>query len=199
MSFNVTAKQCPSFVGLFKNSYLLRAPQDIVFTSPEKGSKVMFAEESNCSLFQFQSVTSHNVSVQMNPEFSDIYTSVKIGFNVTLCPETPTQMMFLDPCYHLDKKSDLHTLTGVMELREDSLLPFNVNMALPHSAFDEKDACRVYRNQPLAYLYFPQGKPTIKTKECTQEELSTQYLRHRTEFHSDWVHSKREHDERLTV
>jgi hypothetical protein len=199
MSFNVTAKQCPSFVGLFKNSYLLRAPQDIVFTSPEKGSKVMFAEESNGSPFHFQSVTSHNISAQMNPEFSEIYTSVKIGFNLTLCPEVPTQMMFLDPCYHLDKKSELQTLTGAMELREDSLLPFNVNMALPHSAFDEKHVCRVYRNQPLAYLYFPMGKPTIKTKECTPEELSTKYLRHRTEFHSDWIHSKHEHNERLKI
>ena len=195
MNFNVTAKQCPSFVGLFKNSYLLRAPQDIVFTSPEKGSKIMFAEQTNGIPYQFQSVVGHDLSVQMNPKFSEMYTSIKLCFNLTLCPETPTQIMFLDPCYHLDKKSELQTLTGIMELREDELLPFNVNMVMPHSVFDEKHVCRIYKNQPLAYLYFPLGKPTIKIKECTVDDFETKYLRHRTEFHSDWVHSIREHNE----
>ena len=185
MSFEKNVKTCPSFVRLFKNSYLFRAPEDVMFSSPEKGSKVITAAGE--APYPFQSVSSSDMNKKMNPAFSETHANILFTYQFKLVADEPTELVFLDPCYHLDRKSELMTMTGTMQLNPDLYMPIGLNMMLPYTAFDDKHECFIRRGQPLAYFYFPNGKPTIDPVECTKDEWDLEYGYYRTVFQGDWT------------
>ena len=85
-TFNTNVKGCPSFVRLFKNSYLLRAPEDVMITAPNSGpngGKIMFASElSNAPAFQ--DVVSADMATEMHPSFAETHINLQFGFNLCL-------------------------------------------------------------------------------------------------------------------
>jgi len=202
-SFNTNAKGCPSFVRLFKNSYLLRAPEDIMITPPTSrpgGGKVMFASEvSNAP--PFLSVHSSNLGTEMHPSFAKTHVNLQFGFKFVFVPEAPIEMVYLDPCYHLDKKSDLTAMTGTLQLHPEMYMCINVNMLLPFAAFDDKNETFIKKGQPLAYLFFPGGRPKIEPKKITMREWDEDYGYRRETFQGHWISEmgKLEAEERQTA
>lgn len=187
-NFNTNVKGCPSFVRLFKNSYLLRAPEDVMITAPgsESGGKVMFASEAS-NAPPFQTVLSADIGAEMHPSFAETHANLQFGFNFVLVPETPIEMVYLDPCYHLDKKSELTAMTGMLLLHPEMLMSINVNMLLPFTAFDDKNETFIKKGQPLAYLFFPGGRPKIEPHKITMSEWSEDYGYRRETFQGYWI------------
>lgn len=185
------AKSCPSFVRLFKNSYLLRAPEDVMMTSPEKGSRVLFASAAGTTP-GFQTVTSADMNAMMHPSFAETHINLQFTFQFAFIAETPMEMVYLDPCYHLEKKSELTAMTGTVQLHPELYMPVSVNMLLPLSAFDCKSEAFIKKGQPLAYLFFPGGRPKIETRKISMDDWHMEHGYQRTTFQGHWIREMNE-------
>ena len=78
-------------------------------------------------------------------------------------------------------------MTGTLQLHPEMYMPISLNMLLPMSAFDDKDECFIRAGQPLAYLFFPGGKPEIKPTKLTWDEWLNEYCYKRQHFQNNWI------------
>ena len=183
--FKKNVRGCPSFVRLFKNSYLFRAPEDVMITGPEAGGRIIFA--SGETQPNFQSVSSSDVAEMMHPSFEETHINLLFTYQFILIADEPMEMVFLDPCYHLDKKSELQTMTGTLQLHPELYMPISLNMLLPKAAFNEKDTMFIRKGQPLAYFFFPGGKPKIEPRKITMEEWTLDHGYQKSSFQGNWI------------
>lgn len=183
-----TARHCPAFVHLFKNAHLLRAPQDFSLHLNEAEGIVGSRQPND---FKQMSVGAFNFATQMGEEWSNIY-SVKCDFNGSFVPEDSVTAMFFDPIYHQDSRLKLTTMTGVWPMHPTLFTHVAVNMMGRSDCFDERGFMHVQKGAPLAYLYWPSGKPSIEPKVVSQEEYERDYLYVHEHFQGDFVKREKE-------
>lgn len=177
----ITARQCPAFINIFKNSFLVKAPQDFAFRVDENDFLGWtYIDEST----GFNSVSSHHLESQLGSEWED-WLSVKIDFCAVLIPEKPMSCIFLDPMYH-HNRSPFTTLSGAVTLYPDLYSTININMMIRKDEIRGK-IISVPKGTPLAYLYFPEGRPKIDVQLCSAEEWHQQYEYIRTQVYGDWI------------
>jgi len=178
-----TSRECPAFVHLFKNSHLVRSPMDISFhitSGGEFGWKV-----SQQSDFPFVKISGFNFGLQMGKEWENSL-SIKIDFSCKFIPEQDTQCMFFDPMYHLEgEKTGLSAMTGVWPMYPTLHTMLGVNMMIDVSKVIN-NYIHIEQGTPLAYLYWPAGKPKIEFDLCSDDEwIKNQYVH--TSFKGDFV------------
>lgn len=182
-----TARHCPAFVQLFKNAHVIRAPQDFSLhcrTDNDIGLKSPnHADQVDHGTFNFER--------QMGEEWAK-YLSIKFDIRGVFVPEESTTAMFFDPIYHLDKKTPLTAMTGVWPMYPDLYTHVGINMMAQRNCFDDGGYLHIKCGTPLAYLYWPQGKPTIETEVVSEEEYAQKHVYIRNHFIGDFITKEKE-------
>jgi hypothetical protein len=188
-----TARECPAFVHLFKNAHLVRAPMDIsIHYDPQKGVGWKMAQGTGEDVSPFNKISGFNFEVQMAPEWGK-YMSVKLDFQAVLIPEESTECLFFDPMYHQDNRIPMTAMTGVWTMHPKLYTILGVNYMLdPEKSFDKDGYMHISRGTPLAYLYWPNGKPSIEVEICTREEWSEKHEYTTTMFRGDFLKKEKE-------
>ena len=182
-----TVRQCPAFVHLFKNAHVIRAPQDISMhrnDSGEIGSKhPNGTEQVQVSRFDFDDM--------MGKEWAK-YDSVKIDIMGALVPDQDMAPLFFDPAYHRDERMPLTTMTGVYPLYPTLFSFLGINMMGSKECFDENGYLHIPRGTPLAYMYWPQGKPVIEAEVVSEDKFRSDYCYVHTNFVGDFIKKEKE-------
>tara|TARA_B100001059_G_scaffold48608_1_gene41603 strand:- start:834 stop:1529 length:696 start_codon:yes stop_codon:yes gene_type:complete len=182
-----TVRHCPAFVHLFKNAHVLRAPQDISLLRQEDGT--IGSRQPN-EIHQL-SVGLFNFQTQMGDEWKK-FSSVKVDFNGTFVPEESMTGMFFDPIYHQDERCALTAMTGVWPMHPELYTHLAINLMGQRQCFDDEGYLHINRGTPLAYLYWPQGKPVIEPEVVSIEEYERDYLYVHTNFVGDFIKKEKE-------
>lgn len=172
---------CPSFIKLFKNSYMLRMPCDLTFRvswnpDPQK------CHLESLAMSNFISVSQHDLADQMHPGFHELGTSLKINFKMITTFDKPVHMMYLHPQYELGETYPGIVMHGVIPFAPGLSQEVNCNTIIPPHLRDQD--IRVKWKTPLAMLYFPEGKPRIKVHKLnsTDEVMLLNHPRHQVSF-----------------
>jgi hypothetical protein len=178
-----TVKTCPAFVHLFKNSYLLRAPQDFMLRFTDK--RVIDHQQPNEQ--KLVSVHSFDFKDTMSIDWRNIL-SVKVDIAGLFIPERSTSCLFFDPQYHIqENRIPLRVMTGVWPMHPNIHSNIGINMMGDRSKFDKDGIITVNRGDPLAYLYWPEGKPTIEAEVVSIERYNTEFTYVREHFIGDFL------------
>jgi len=183
----MTARHCPAFVKLFKNAHVLRAPEEISLhcqSNHDIGSK-------NPNPFQQVKIGMFDFEHQMGKEWAK-HISIKMDIAGVFVPEESVSPMFFDPMYHLDKKTPLTTMTGVWPMHPDLYTHLAINMMAQRDCFDDGGYLHIKCGTPLAYLYWPEGKPTIETEVMSEEEYKQKHHYVRNHFIGDFITKEKE-------
>lgn len=164
-SDNATAAVCPSFVMLFKNSYLIKCPAqiDIAFIKEAKKIKITTNEEQ-------LELESHDLVTQMGQVFSD-FVSMKIGVRCYLHTDEPCMPLFINPfAYAPQNDQKLRALEGILPLNDKVKQKLNINTAISKEHLQEqldkgKGTYSIKPGTPLALLYFPEGLPKLEVRD----------------------------------
>ena len=195
-----SVRTCPAFIDLFKNSFLVRAPQDLFFSFDEDGvcewnSADTFkgAVPSNLpfvSPVPFNSVYSFSFKDQMGDSWDDFH-SLKINFEVQLIPDRKMTCVYLDPLYHLDERSPFVAMTGTFPIYPKLYVGLNVNLFIAKKVVIPNQVIPILEGTPLCYLYFPDGKPSVESEFCSMDDWTHKYRYRHVKLHADWLHKAR--------
>jgi len=178
---NSTVAGCPSFVEMFKNSYLIKLPCDFVFRFQlDPCPDILYK-----SPLPFIKLHGHNVEDQMHKSWAKDFVSVKLCFNVTFTSNKKQKMMFLAPQYEHTEKFPGMLLNGVVTHLPNHYLSLNINFLLAKQECN-KDIF-IYKDAPVCYLYFPDGKPKLNTHLVSEEEWHQKRTPKLHRFEMDYV------------
>ncbi len=158
-----TIKSCPSFVDIFRNSLVLRAPCDCLFNLLGDNYEFISGECANHKMINFEY---HDIKSQMNQEWANDYIHMKLNFNAQMVAETRSKCLFFPPEYHFEEElSIIKPMLGAVNLLPNTGVEFNINMLASKRDFLERKEVLIRKGTPLAYVYFP-----------FEEKVSVEYL-----------------------
>jgi hypothetical protein len=173
-----TAALCPSFVMMFKNSFLIKCPSQVEISVPQggKGTRINTNPEQ-------MEIEGHDVVGQMGPGFSD-YISMKIGIRCFLHTDTPCMPLFLSAFYYAPQTGNgLQAMQGILPLNDKVKQKLNINMMihkrnLQESLTQGKGVYTIRAGTPLALLYFPDGLPQLELRDFDPRVPTVDQSRH---------------------
>ena len=159
-----TVRACPGFRDLFKHSYLVKFPCDLLFETKEDGGYTWKTPSSENIL----GVYSHN-SAQMVSPVSDKYLIIKFELPFFMSGRG-TRLVFMDPIYY--KQQPYIVCPGVVELMSnDRGLGFNIL-----TFFEKKDATYHFQQgDPVCLIYFP-DRIQVKEKPDMREFIKKKFV-----------------------
>jgi len=178
-----TVKSCPSFVRIFRNSLVLKAPCDFMFAMSPDEQYVMteFAGNSN-----FMGVDHHSLEHQIDQNWGSKHVNFKFSFQFKIICESQSQCMLLPPEYHFDEEPPIvKTMIGVLDLLPNKGIEFNLNMVANKQDLFEAKEVIVKKGTPLAYLYFPFGESISIEYVDRSEYENLSFIR--TSFGADYL------------
>lgn len=141
-----TIKSCPGLIDLFKRTYVIKWPHDVVVHTYEDGRYESHAPDENPAVHlaghdQWQrSSNSHTV---MNG-----YINIKFNTPILLKASEVTRWTFSIPAYHTEKHIPYVVTPGVLTLYKNRYEHCNINVM-----FEQKDATYYFKcGDPIAYL-----------------------------------------------
>ena len=186
-----SVRTCPAFIDLFKNSFLVRAPQDLFFHYDDNGNcQWGSADSMKANLTPFNSISSFSFKDQMGGSWENFY-SLKINFEVQVIPDRKMTCVYLDPMYHLDEHSPFTAMTGSFSIHPKLYAGLNVNLFIAKSMVAPNQTISILEGTPLCYLYFPDGKPSVESEYCSMDDWMNKYRYRHVRLHSDWLHKAR--------
>ena len=180
-----TAKTCPSFVELFRDSYLLRAPCDITITYQGRDSNHDDIVSWVCA-GSLPYVDSHNLHDQMGPEWSSKYVSIKLGLRTVPKASEPIKCMTLPLDYHKPRGPRLKSMMGIIPIHNQNF-EMQLNMVTDLQELISNPEISIKVGEPLGLLYFPGGKPKVCSTCVPQAEYDTKYKYERVTWYGDFV------------
>ncbi|MBT8047529.1 MAG: hypothetical protein HKN57_07260 [Xanthomonadales bacterium] len=177
-SDNATAAVCPSFVMLFKHSYLIKCPAqiDIAFIKEANRIKITTNEEQ-------MELESHDLVAQMGPVFSD-FVSMKIGIKCYLHTDEPCMPLMINTfAYTPQNDQKLRAMEGILPLNNKVKQKLNINTVISKQQLQEQldNGNGVYSirpGTPLALLYFPAGLPKLILQDFDPKVPTVTQSRH---------------------
>jgi len=138
-----TVRACPGFRELFKNSYLLKFPSDLLLETTADGEFTWKTPGEEGLLRVY-----FHTPDQIGSQISDNYTIIKFILPFLIAGKG-TKALFLDPIYYKDQPFKISP--GVMELKGNNIgMPFNVIVF-----FEKKDATYHFqKGEPICIVYF---------------------------------------------
>jgi hypothetical protein len=174
-----TAAVCPSFVMLFRNSYLIKCPAQV---------DISYAPENNKTLIntnpEQMELEGHDLIGQMGKEFSD-YISMKVGIKAYLHTTEPCLPLFLSAFpYAPENDRKLRAMEGVYPLNDKLKQVLNINMMIHKQDLRttlerSKGLYRIHAGTPLALLYFPGGLPELEMRHFDPTVPTMNQSRHK--------------------
>ena len=119
----INAGVCPSFVNIFKNSYIYKTPCEIYVEGNENGIEVYPSDP------EVLAITSHPLSAQLWGDFNNNLTNIK--FNIQCVVKTTyknARMIFLDSIYYSDLP--FKVMPGVLDVSSKYTVSFNINTTI---------------------------------------------------------------------
>lgn len=179
-----TPRMCPSFVDVFRNSYLLKMPADLLVDyQKEKDDHYRWNWEVPS---EFVFLDNHDMSYQMGSSYDSRYLNFKIMLRAKIKSDTPCKMMFLDTFYNDVTPRLYRAMTGVMPLTNIHL-ELAINTYLEKKDLGNHGEILIKEGEPLCLLYFPEGKPDIVTNLCSMDEYNVKYAYTRTSYMGDYM------------
>lgn len=177
--FNDYSSGCPSFIELFKNSYLLCTPHDIMFR--------FVGEDIEChGTSDFMYFGKHNLGKQMHSYFGDKFVSVKVMLRLKVTTDERMKMVFMHPQYETRDTFPASVINGVVPFVPGAYVELNTNMIVKRSDISEEEVF-VPKGTPLAYLYFPEGKPSIEAIRCSEEDFYKKHFNPKSYFAFNYI------------
>lgn len=179
-----TIRSCPSFVDIFRNSLVLRAPTEMIFHFMGDANEYMVAAEF--PNFRFVHSEQHDIETQMSREWGSQHIHLKLNFNFQFISEVQSKCLILPPDYHFEEESlILKPMLGVLDLLPNLGVEFNLNMIAGKQDFLQKKELFVRKGTPLAYLYFPFGE-NVSVEYMPQHEYESFHFT-RTSFGGEYL------------
>lgn len=177
-SDNATAAVCPSFVMLFKRSYLIKCPAniEIAFVKEANRIKIITNEEQ-------MELESHDLVQQMGTIFSD-FVSMKIGIKCYLHTDEPCMPLLVNPfSYAPQNDQRLRALEGILPLNNKLKQKLNINTVISKRHLQEQldkgnGVYSIRPGTPLALLYFPDGLPKLVMRDFDPKVPTVAQSRH---------------------
>ena len=120
-----TIRSCPSFVDIFRNSLVLRAPTEMIFHFMGDANEYMVVSEF--PNFRFVHSEQHDIETQMSREWGGQHIHLKLNFNFQFISEAK-QVLDFAPEYHFEEESLIKPMLGVLDLLPNLGVEFNLNM-----------------------------------------------------------------------
>jgi hypothetical protein len=179
-SDNATAAVCPSFVMLFKRSFLIKCPAqiDIAFVKEANRIKITTNEEQ-------LELENHDLVQQMGPIFSD-FVNMKVGIKCYLHTDKPCMPLLINPfSYAPQNDQKLRALEGILPLNNKVKQKLNINMVISQQHLKEQldkgnGNYSIRAGTPLALLYFPDGLPKLVLRDLDPKVPTVSQSRHKT-------------------
>ena len=161
-----TAKSCPGMLDLFKNSFLIQFPCDLILKTESSGK------------FSWQKPSKTQVLRIINPfspdqiEFNEPLSSfIMVKFCLPFIFQTPNnKVSLIDPTYW--KNQPYKIAPGILDFKKDrEALPLNF-VAL----FEKKDKAYEFKKGEPMGLYYTLHKSTMEVKEDLEDSLLRQDL-----------------------
>lgn len=182
-----TAKRCPSFIELFKKSFVIKTPCDLIIDIDWR--QKMIQSRTNLPLIDlwvspawqvpkpdeapessFYKAGFHDLS-QLG-EFNENLINIKFNINVFLTSNNEDlELIFMDPIYWKDTSNEffmnLKTLPGILPLKKEGYpLPINTNcvLTIPKQWDNDRQSFVIRKDTVIGMLYSPYKKLSLKYK-----------------------------------
>lgn len=157
----INASSCPSFVEIFKNSYVYKAPCDLYVKIDNKGWDIT---SRNKKLFD---IASHSLPVQLWKGFNDNISNIKFQSDLYIQTSLKnSKIIFLDNIYHSDLPFSV--MPGVAEVSSKFAVNMNLNTFIDRRKFLNNSYKKIIKaGTVLALIYMPDGILPIKDCELS--------------------------------
>lgn len=157
----LNASTCPSFVEIFKNSYLLKTPVEYYIEMDNNGISVTSSNP------KVMNINSHDLKTQLWGSFNPNVRNIKFEF-FDLTAKTlnkSTKAIMIDNIFYTDLP--FRVLPGVLPLSSKYPSSFNLNTTIDRRLISkgEKYTKLVKAGTPLAMFYMPDGVLDINVEE----------------------------------
>lgn len=166
---NFSIKRCPSFIELFKNSYTIISPTDFTlkFSKSKRSANFLTSNENK----EYLSLETHTINpidgiFQMN-YFNPDFQNVKLSFPLAIRSKKGRIDAIMFSNFYHNPSYPLQAAPGIWPLIDDYTNQFNVNFFIN---WEINKNLEVKKGDPLALMYFPNGKPELE-KAYLKEEL----------------------------
>jgi hypothetical protein len=147
-----TMKTCPGVTHTVYNSYLIKAPTDIIITFDNNLGYVFNSSTKDKSLIKF----STGNPIQYRTEGNDLFKDkimVKIELPIRI-KTNKVPYVFLNPSWHNETFFDI--LPGAISDGYTESQPLNIQASMPAPKGDEPVTYYINAGDVLAYIWFPQ-------------------------------------------
>lgn len=159
----LTARTCPSFLEVFKNSLLFRSPCDLEIEYSRDGFRCNIHPDS-AVLLEISSHTSMGSESQMGPHWDKGIHNIKLSPRIMWKPTYDTLKAVVLPSYYWNQASFMQPAPGVVEMIPDHTVGLEMNFFIDsnHLKGSSSKLEVIRHGDPLALLYFPGGLPKIE-------------------------------------
>jgi len=144
---------CPSFLELFNNSFLLKAPCEILIDIDSKAGKMDIVPIDGRLMY----IQRHNLRDQLWGDHNDNLINVKFAANWMIrTTSKPTKLVFFDPTYFTDQPYSV--MPGVLPVVPHHEVSLNLNVFFDKREFSEKHYTKIIKKgEVLSLIYMPDG------------------------------------------
>lgn len=150
-----TLKVCPSFIELFKNSFIVKAPCDLTI-------EITPQEFKSFSLLPNLFTALNHPKSQMG-QFGERFINIKFTFHLSYKPtKKDLNLIPLNPIYYNDLPFDV--LPGYLNIPyfTHGGYPININTVFPIDKLNDTNTFIIEKGTVLAMLYCPEGIPKLE-------------------------------------
>lgn len=190
---NFGTKMCPHFMELFKNSYVLKTPQDLLieykYFVDENGFEdyawKFETPSTDWPAHSFWSVETHSLYHQLDPEYSKKYMHFKLIPRFRIKTDDPTKIIVFETFSYTHQSGFLRPVQGILHSTNKIWLDLNINM-YAEKPDSQEGKIRFSVGDPICLLYFPNGRPKFKVDTVTTDEYNISYNNVRRHFVGDY-------------
>jgi hypothetical protein len=144
---------CPSFLELFNNSFLLKAPCEILIDITPKESRMDVVPIDSKLMY----IQRHSLRGQLWGDHNDDLINVKFAANWMIRTTTkPTKLVFLDPTYF--NSQPYSVMPGVLPVVPHHEVSLNLNVVFDKRRFGGENYTKIIKKgEVLSLVYMPDG------------------------------------------
>lgn len=172
-----TVRKCPGILDLFRNSYLVKAPCDIIICA---GSEQVIAQPSDLKLMSTEIHGRHQFTSNDSPKFAD-KINIKFCLPIYASTKGDKSLMFmtLQPQYHNENYDlPLTVLNGIvgpeyLGYKEQ----ININTMVDYPTGDDTVDIFIPKGTVLSYLWFNEPVEFEYDSTITENPVQTKFSR----------------------
>jgi len=159
----INASTCPSFVEIFKNSFLIKTPCEIFVDIDNNNINVESAEK------YLLDISFHDLNNQLWGDFNPNLRNIKFSLPYRIkTSEKRAKLVFLDNVYYSDLP--FKVMPGVVSIDNKFVSHFNLNTTIDRRYFKNNNYQKIIKvGTPLAMIYMPDGLLDLEFTQFPEE------------------------------